>query len=78
MLQESQRSDPRRLAAVILASDLSNNLYTASHFFQKATQFFNNIFKVIRDPSPNIRKNAAKSLHAALAVTSRRETKHKN
>lgn len=75
-LEEIQRNEQRRLAAVILAKDLA--LFTQSHFFQRASQFFNNIFKVLRDAKANLRIAAAEALRAALAVTSQRETKHKN
>ncbi|CAK5054272.1 unnamed protein product [Meloidogyne enterolobii] len=75
-LEEQQRSEQRRLAAVILAKDLA--IFTQSHFFQRANQFFANIFKCIRDSKPNLRLAAAEALRAGLAVTSQRETKHKN
>lgn len=75
-LDESQRNEQRRLAAVILAKDLA--LFTQSHFFQRASQFFNNIFKILRDIKPNLRIAATEALRAVLAVTSQRETKHKN
>uniref|UniRef100_A0A914I1V5 Serine/threonine-protein kinase TOR n=1 Tax=Globodera rostochiensis TaxID=31243 RepID=A0A914I1V5_GLORO len=75
-LEEEQGSDQqRRLASVVLAKDLA--LFTPSHFFQRATAFFNNIFKVLRDPRLNVRLAAAEAFQAALAVTSQRETKHK-
>lgn len=74
-LEEQQSTDQRRLASVLLAKDLA--LFTPSHFFQRAITFFNNIFKVLRDPKLNIRIAAAEALQAALAVTSQRETKHK-
>uniref|UniRef100_A0A915E5G1 Serine/threonine-protein kinase TOR n=1 Tax=Ditylenchus dipsaci TaxID=166011 RepID=A0A915E5G1_9BILA len=75
-LEETQRNEERLLAAVILAKDLA--LFTSSHFFQRATHFFNNIFKVIRDPKLALRTAAIQALQAALAVTSQREAKHKN
>lgn len=75
-LEEPQRNEQRRLAAVILAKDLA--LFTQSHFFLRANQFFNNIFKVLRDNKPNLRLAAAEALRAALTVTSQRVTKHKN
>ncbi|KAL3082736.1 hypothetical protein niasHS_010538 [Heterodera schachtii] len=74
-LEEQQSTDQRRLASVILAKDLA--LFTPSHFFQRATAFFNDIFRVLRDPKLNVRLAAAEAFHAALAVTSQRETKHK-
>lgn len=91
-LEETQRNEERLLAAVILARDLA--LFTSSHFFQRATHYFNNIFKVIHDSKViifvripiqeffilqlHLRMAAIQSLHSALAVTSQRETKHKN
>lgn len=71
----SGSNEQRRLASAVLANDLA--LFTPSHFFQRATTFFNNIFKVLRDPKPYIRTVAAEAFQAALAVTSQRETKHK-
>ncbi|KAI1717889.1 FAT domain-containing protein [Ditylenchus destructor] len=75
-LEEVQRNEDRLLAAVILARDLA--LFTPPHFFQRATHFFNHIFKVIRDSKVTLRIAATQALQAALAVTSQREAKHKN
>ena len=75
-LEEPQRNEQRRLAAVILTKNLS--LFTESHFFQRANQFFNNIFKVFHDPKTNLRLAASEALQAAFTVISQRETKHKN
>jgi serine/threonine-protein kinase mTOR len=75
-LEEPQRNEQKRLAAVILAKDLA--LYTQSHFFQRANQFFNNIFKILREAKPQLRQAAAEGLRAALAVTAQREAKHKS
>lgn len=75
-LEETQRNEERLLAAVILERDLA--LFTSSHFFQRASHFFSNIFKVIRDPKLNLRIAATQALHIALSVTSQREAKLKN
>ncbi|VDN02443.1 unnamed protein product [Thelazia callipaeda] len=75
-LEESERFESRRLAAVLLAKQLA--LYTSTSFFLRASNFFSNIFKVIRDPKVSIRIAATKALHAALAVTSQREARQKS
>ncbi|KAF7639171.1 hypothetical protein Mgra_00001404 [Meloidogyne graminicola] len=61
-LEEPQRNEQRRLAAVILAKDLA--IFTQSHFFQRANQFFSSIFKCIRDSKANLRLAAAEALCA--------------
>jgi FKBP12-rapamycin complex-associated protein len=75
-LEEPQRDEQRRLAAVILAKDMA--ILTQSQFFQRANEFFKNIFKIICDCKTTLRLAATEALRAALAVTSQRETKHKN
>ena len=74
-LEETQRNEQKRLAAILLAKDMA--LFTQSHFFQRANEFFSNIFKVLRDPKINIRSAAAEALQAVLALVSQRETRHK-
>ncbi|MCP9257960.1 Serine/threonine-protein kinase mTOR [Dirofilaria immitis] len=75
-LEESERHESRRLAAVFLARQLA--LYTSTSFFLRASNFFSNIFKVVRDPKITVRIAATKALHAALTVTSQRETRQKS
>lgn len=75
-LEETQRNEERLLAAVILARDLA--LFTSSHFFQRASLFFTNIFKVICDTNLTLCIAATQALHAALSITTQRETKLKN
>ncbi|VIO96237.1 Uncharacterized protein BM_BM1727 [Brugia malayi] len=75
-LEESERHESRRLAAVFLARQLA--LYTSTSFFLRASNFFSNIFKVIRDPKATVRIAATKALHAALTVTSQREAHQKS
>uniref|UniRef100_F1KPT5 Serine/threonine-protein kinase TOR n=1 Tax=Ascaris suum TaxID=6253 RepID=F1KPT5_ASCSU len=75
-LEEPERHEARRLAAVLLARQLA--LYTSTSFFLRASHFFSNIFNVIRDPKVHVRVAAAKSLRAALTVTSQREAKQKS
>ncbi|VDK68536.1 unnamed protein product [Litomosoides sigmodontis] len=75
-LEESERHESRRLAAVFLARQLA--LYTSASFFLRASNFFSNIFKVIRDPKVTVRIAATKALHAALTVTSQREARQKS
>ncbi|EFO17307.2 hypothetical protein LOAG_11192 [Loa loa] len=75
-LEESERHESRRLAAVFLARQLA--LYTSTSFFLRASNFFSNIFKVIRDPKATVRIAATKALHAALTVTSQREARQKS
>ncbi|VDK22970.1 unnamed protein product, partial [Anisakis simplex] len=47
-LEEPERHEARRMAAVLLAGQLA--LYTSTSFFLRAAHFFSNIFNVIRDP----------------------------
>lgn len=47
-LEEAERNELRRLAAVFLARQLA--LYTSTSFLLRASTFFNNIFRIIRDP----------------------------
>ncbi|MFH4977941.1 hypothetical protein AB6A40_004650 [Gnathostoma spinigerum] len=75
-LEEPERHEQRRLAAVLLARQLAH--YTSTSFFLRASEFFNNIFKVLRDPKVHVRVNAARSLHSALSITARREAKQKS
>uniref|UniRef100_A0A915Q5B5 Serine/threonine-protein kinase TOR n=1 Tax=Setaria digitata TaxID=48799 RepID=A0A915Q5B5_9BILA len=75
-LEESERYESRRLAAVFLARQLA--LYTSTSFFLRASNFFSNIFKVIKDSKVTIRIAATKALHAALTVTSQREARQKS
>ncbi|KHN87555.1 Target of rapamycin -like protein [Toxocara canis] len=75
-LEEPERHEARRLAAVLLARQLA--LYTSTSFFLRASHFFTNIFNVIRDPKVQVRVFAAKALRAALTVTSQREAKQKS
>lgn len=43
-------------------------------FFQHATQFFDLVLTVTRDPKSSIRDGAVEALRAALVVTAQRET----
>ncbi|VDN20553.1 unnamed protein product [Gongylonema pulchrum] len=75
-LEEPERNESRRLAAAFLARQLA--LYTSTSFFLRASNFFSNIFKVIRDPKASVRIAATKALHAALTVTTQREASQKS
>lgn len=75
-LEETERNEARRLAAVLLARQLA--LYTSTSFFLRADNFYHNIFKVIKDPKVHIRVAATKALRAALTITSQREAKQKS
>ncbi|CAD5209675.1 unnamed protein product [Bursaphelenchus xylophilus] len=65
-----------KMAGSILYRDLA--LFTSTHFFQSARIFFDHIFYAIKDSKINVRVVGADALHAALTVTSQRETKQKN
>uniref|UniRef100_A0A914W4K3 Serine/threonine-protein kinase TOR n=1 Tax=Plectus sambesii TaxID=2011161 RepID=A0A914W4K3_9BILA len=72
-LEEAEPNESRRLAAVLLSRELAR--CTPTFFFQRATRFFDHVFKVIKDAKPNVREEAVGALRAALVVTSQRETK---
>lgn len=51
-LEELQSKEEKRLAAVILARDLA--FFTSTQFFQRMPEFFNHIFRIIRESKSKV------------------------
>ncbi|KAI1309348.1 Serine/threonine-protein kinase mTOR [Halotydeus destructor] len=70
---QSDKNEAKRHSALLILRELATA--TPNYFFQQVQPFFENIFPMIRSPTPLIRETAISALRAALDVICARESK---